>query len=563
MDPATIAALLREISTYFELEGDRHRAGAYDRAAKSIEAANGFPKLVLEGRLRELPGVGPSIEKVVADLAQTGRSEVLERLRAKWPAVIVELSQLPAVGVVRAAKLHAAFAPSDLDAIAALARAGAIRELPGFGVLSEAKILRAIEDRHLAGARALHVDAEQHVLALAEFVRSAASRVDVAGPVRRWLEICDHLALAVASEHAEPVVERLRAYPLLTSVEQPSATLAIGKLADGLRCEVHIAPAARHGWTLVTATGSPEHVAALHDRARQRGVALDSGELRDEAAVYRALGLPVIPPELRDGAGELAAADRGDAFDDLVTLADVTTAFHCHTTYSDGKQSIEAMANAARELGMRGITITDHSAAASYAGGIGSDGLRAQADEIAALPDLGVKILRGIEADILIDGQLDVPHELLPHLDLVIASVHQRHKLDETAMTARIVTAMRQPHFKIWGHALGRLVMRRDPIAIRIGEVLDAIAESPAAIELNGDPYRLDLDPINARLAAARGIKFVVSSDAHSTKGLEAVRWAVAMARRARLRPRDVLNTLPPDELADHIAPHAVVTRTR
>ena len=556
MDPATIAALLREISIYFELDGDRHRAGAYDRAAKSIEAANGFPKLVLEDRLRELPGVGPSIEKVVADLAHPGRSEVLDRLRAKWPAVIVELSQLPAVGAVRASKLHAAFAPSDLDAIAALARAGAIRELPGFGELSEAKILRAIEERHLAGARALHVDAEQQALALAEFLRGAASRVEVAGPVRRWLEICDHLAIAVASEQVEPVVERLRAYPLVTSVETTSATLAIGKLADGMRCEVHIAPAAHYGWTLVTATGSPEHVTALRDRAQARGVALDTAELRDEAEVYRALGLPEIPPELRDGAGELAAADRGDAFDDLVTLGDVTTAFHCHTTYSDGKQSIEEMANAARELGMRGITITDHSAAASYAGGIGSDGLRAQADEIAALPDLGVRILRGIEADILIDGQLDVPRELLPHLDLVIASIHQRHKLDETAMTARIVTAMRQPHFKIWGHALGRLVMRRDPIAIRIDEVLDAIAESPAAIELNGDPYRLDLDPINARLAAARGIKFVVSSDAHSTKGLGAVRWAVAMARRARLRRRDVLNTLPPDELAERVAPH-------
>ncbi len=563
MDPATIAALLREISIYFELDGDRHRAGAYDRAAKSIEAANGFPKLVLEGRLRELPGVGPSIEKVVADIAHTGRSEVLDRLRAKWPAVIVELSQLPAVGVVRASKLHAAFAPSDLDAIAALARAGAIRELPGFGELSEAKILRAIEERHLAGARALHVDAEQQSLSLAEFVRSAATHVEVAGPVRRWLEICDHLAIAVASEHVGPVVERLRTYPLLTSVETTSGSLAIGKLADGLRCEIHIAPPARYGWALITATGSPEHVTALHDRARARGVALDTAELRDESAVYRALGLPVIPPELRDGAGELAAADRGDAFDDLVTLADVTTAFHCHTTYSDGKQSIEEMATAARELGMRGITITDHSAAASYAGGIGSDGLRAQADEIAALPDLGVKILRGIEADILIDGQLDVPHELLPDLELVIASVHQRHKLDENAMTARIVTAMRQPHFKIWGHALGRLVMRRDPIAIRIDEVLDAIAESPAAIELNGDPYRLDLDPINARLAAARGIKFVVSSDAHSTKGLAAVRWAVAMARRARLRRSDVLNTLPPDELAAHIAPRVVATRTR
>jgi DNA polymerase (family 10) len=214
------------------------------------------------------------------------------------------------------------------------------------------------------------------------------------------------------------------------------------------------------------------------------------------------------------------------------------------------------MARGAAELGMRAITITDHSAAATYAGGLGADQLRAQAAEIAALrASAPVRIFRGTEADILADGSIDVPPELVGELDLVIASVHQRYKLDEDAMTRRLVTAMRQPFFKIWGHALGRLVMRRDPIDVRLDEVLDAAAESRVAIELNGDPYRLDLDPHNARLAASRGIPFVVSSDAHSLRGLTAVRWAVAMARRARIRKHQVLNTLPPDELAARIAP--------
>ncbi len=320
------------------------------------------------------------------------------------------------------------------------------------------------------------------------------------------------------------------------------------RLADGMRCELYLAPPRRFGWAWIRATGSPDHVELL--RVRAGGLDLATLDAATELEIYRAVGLPYLPPEVRDGTDELA----GD-FSELLELADVTTAFHCHTTYSDGKDSIEAMARAAADLGMRAITITDHSAAATYAGGLGADQLRAQAVEIAALVDPEVRILRGTEADILADGSIDVPPELVGELDLVIASVHQRYKLDEDAMTQRLVTAMRQPFFKIWGHALGRLVMRREPIKIRFDEVLDAIAESRAAIEINGDPHRLDLDPIRARQAAARGIPFVVSSDAHSTRGLGAVRFAVAMARRARIRKSQVLNALPPDELAARIAP--------
>jgi DNA polymerase (family 10) len=548
MEPAAIATQLREIAIYFELEGDRHRALAYERAARSIEAAAGLRRLIAEGRLEDLPNVGPSIARVVGDLAARGGSDVLDRLRGAWPAVIVELAHLPGVGPAKARKLHDALAPKTLDDVAALCEAGAVRTVPGFGKVSEAKLRAAIEDRRRRGTLALHIDAEQVALALAAHLRAepAAQRVEVAGPVRRWCEVVDHLALAVASDAPDArdvIAARLARYPLVTSVERGAPLIA--RLADGSRCDVHVAPPARFGWAWIVATGSPEHVAQL----AARGAPPDGA---DEADVYRALGLPLVPPELRDGTDELSDLD----FADLIELADVTTAFHCHTTYSDGKDSIEAMARAAGELGMRAITITDHSAAAGYAGGIGADGLRAQAAEIAAL-DVPVRVLRGTEADILADGAIDVPPELLGELDLVIASVHQRHKLDEAAMTDRLVTAMRQPFFKIWGHPLGRMVLRREPIAVRLDDVLDAIAESPAAIELNGDPHRLDLDPVNARRAAARGIPFVLSSDAHSTKGLAAVRYATAMARRARLKKTQVLNALPPDELAARIRPRA------
>jgi DNA polymerase (family X) len=562
MEPATIAALLRELAVYYELDGDRHRAFAFDRAGKAVDAANGLPRLIDEGRLEELPGVGPSIARVIAELARTGTVAVLERLRERWPPIVIELAQLPKVGVLKARKIYQALAPANLDAVAAMCRAGALCELPGFGKISEQKILQVIEDRRSQGARMLLVDAESHAASLAHHLRGdpAVTAVEICGPVRRACEVVDHLAYAVASEHRGAVIDRLAGFALITSVDRGAASAdprapIIGYLAGGLRAEVHVAPPAHLGWAQVVATGSVEHVAQLRDRAAARGMSLEILESADEPLVYRALGMPWIPPELRDGSDEIAAALAGDDFRDLITLDDLTTAFHCHTTYSDGKATIAEMARAAAERGFRAITITDHSAAATYASGLDLAQLRAQLAEIDAMAAPDARILRGTEADILADGSIDVPPELIGSLDVIIASVHQRYKLDRDATTARLIAAMRQPFFKIWGHALGRMVLRRDPIEVRLDDVLDAIAESRAAIEINGDPHRLDLPPALARQAVRRGIKFVLSCDAHSPRAIDATRFAVAMARRARIRRRDVLNALPPDELIAAVRP--------
>ena len=554
-EPATIAAQLRELALYYELDGDKHRAMAYDRAAKSVGAANGLHRLIEENRLEELPGVGPSIARVVAELARRGTVAVLDRLRADWPTIVIELAQLPKVGTQKARKLFAALAPDSLDAVAAAARAGLIKDIPGFGKTSELKILAAIEERRVRGAQMLLVDAEDHANALAQHLRAApeARRVELAGPVRRACEIVDRFAYAVATDRRDAIVDRLASFALVTSVDR-DANPIVGYLADGMRAEVYLASPHHFGWAHIQATGSPAHVERLRALAAERDLDLETHIAPDEHRLYRALGLPYLPPEVRDGTDEVTAGLAGDDFTDLVTLDDVTAAFHCHTTYSDGKHTIAQMAQAAAELGYGAITITDHSAAASYAGGLDPARLREQHAEIAAL-DSPIRILRGTEADIRADGTIDVPPELVGDLDVIIASVHQRYKQDETATTARLIAAMRTPYFKIWGHALGRLVMRRDPIPVRIDDVLDAVAESPAAIEINGDPHRLDLDPVTARKAVARGIKFVLSSDAHSTQGLSSVRFAVAMARRARIRKRDVLNTLPPEELAEAIRP--------
>jgi DNA polymerase (family X) len=562
VEPATIAALLRELAIYYELDEDRPRAFAYDRAAKVVEAANGLHRLIDEGRLEELPGIGPSIARVIAELARRGTVSVLERLRDQWPPVVIELAQLPRVGPGKARRIYQSLAPANLDAVAAMCRSGAIRELPGFGKVGEQRILQAIEDRRVQGARMLLLDAESHAASLAHHLRSdpAVQAVELGGPVRRWCEVVDHLAYAVASDHRDAVVERLASFALVTSIDRSEARGAdapvVGYLAGGLRAELHVAPRAKLGWAQIVATGSPGHVALLRERAAKRGMRLEILEAADELHVYRALGMPWIPPEVRDGTDEIAAALAGDTFADLITLDDITTAFHCHTTYSDGKGTVAEMAHAAAEQGFGAITITDHSAAATYASGLDLTQLRAQQAEIAGL-EPEVRILHGTEADILADGTIDVPPEMIPELDVIIASVHQRFHLDREAMTGRLVAAMRQPYFKIWGHALGRLVLRRDPIDVRLDDVLDAIAESPAAIEINGDPYRLDLEPTAAREAVRRGIKFVLSCDAHSTRALGATRFAVAMARRARIRKRDVLNALPPGEVAQLIRPRA------
>jgi len=558
MDPLAIATCLRELGLYRRLDGEAHRARAYDRAADTVEAVHDLDRRIVAETLTELPNIGASIAKLIGELARTGTAPALADARARWPVTMVELAQLDGVGVIKARTLVEALEPDGLDELAAMAEAGRIRELPGFGASSEAKILAALRDRHRRGERRLLADARRLGAAIATHLAGDPEVIAAtpAGPARRWTEIVDRIVLVAATHRADAAVERLRRYPLIAGVTEDGPGRWVGRLTDGGACELHVTAPDRAGAALVIATGSPAHVEGLRARAADRGVDLAAIAAPDEAGVYAALGLPYLPPEIRDGDDELAAAAAGETFADLVTLADLTGAFHCHTQYSDGKHTIEEMAGAARERGLGLLTITDHSVSAGYARGLDEARLREQWTEIAEVQSrTPVRLLRGVESDILADGSLDYPTAVLGELDVVIASVHQRHKLDRDAMTRRLVTAMRQPIFKIWGHALGRLVLRRDPIDVRFDDILDAIAASPAAIEINGDPHRLDLDPIRARQARARGIRFVLSSDAHATGQLDYLENAVAMARRARLRKVDVLNTRPVDELAELVHP--------
>jgi DNA polymerase (family 10) len=316
----------------------------------------------------------------------------------------------------------------------------------------------------------------------------------------------------------------------------------------------------------VRLTGSPAHYARLQARAEAKGLVLSPRELRrrdgrvvtlrDEAALYRRLGLQFIPPELREDQGEVEAAAAGVLPEDLLEEEDVRGLVHCHTHYSDGKHSVEEMARGAEALGMEYITITDHSPTAHYAGGLTEDRLKRQWDDIArAQEKVKVRLFRGTESDILADGALDYPDRILEQLDVVIASIHNRYKMGEEEMTRRLVRAMRLPVFKIWGHALGRYVRTRPPIACRVEEVLDAAAASKVAVEVNGEPRRLDMEARWLRKASERGLRFVISTDAHSVRALQNFRHGVAMARRGWVRKGEVLNTTGADAFRQAVRP--------
>ena len=341
------------------------------------------------------------------------------------------------------------------------------------------------------------------------------------------------------------------------------------RLASGLQVDLRVAPPADFATLLHHLTGSKGHHVGLRGLARERGFTLSEWGLErldggakvpipSEAALYDALGLPFVPPELREGAGELEAARDGTLPADLVRLEDVRGLVHCHTTWSDGRASLEEMALAADALGVEYLTVTDHSRSAGYAGGLDVDRLRRQWDELARVQErVRVRLLRGTESDVLEDGALDYPDEVLEQLDVVVASVHSRMRMGEDEMTRRLVACMSLPVFKIWGHALGRLLLDREPFACRVEEVLDALAASRGAVEVNGDPRRLELEPRWLRAATARRIPVVLSVDAHSVRDLAYLRWAVATARRGWVRTGEVLNTLPVEAFRAAVRPVA------
>jgi DNA polymerase (family 10) len=577
-----IARALREIGALLELDGENpFKVRAYENGARALEALQEeLSTVIAERRLEELPGIGKALAEKIALLHAGGPLPLLEQLRANHPPAVLELLELPDLGPKKLLALQKALGIQGIADLEAACAAGRVRELKGFGEKSEQKILDAIRRRRERPRRFLLSEAASIGERIVHHLRGspAAIQCELAGSTRRGRETVGDLDVVAASEDPAALSTHFLGLPGIVETLGHGATKTSVRLANGLQVDLRVVPPADFATLLHHLTGSKAHHVKLRGLARDRGLTLsewglyelsgqpaaEGGEaprgakllVRSEAELYGALGLAYVPPELREDEGEIEAARDGSLPADLVALPDVRGMVHCHTTWSDGHASVEQMARAAEAAGFEYLTLTDHSRSAGYAGGLDADRLRRQWEEIDEVQGrVAIRLLKGTEADILEDGALDWPDEILERLDVVIASVHSRMKLPEDEMTRRLVRAMSLPIFKIWGHPTGRLLGEREPYALRMEEVLDALAASRGAIEVNGDPHRLDLEPRWIRRARARGIPFVLTTDAHSVEGLGHLRWATATARRGWLTKREVLNALPAADFARAVRP--------
>jgi DNA polymerase (family 10) len=545
---------------------DRYKARAYQTGARVIAGmSDDVGEVVLANRLTSMRGIGDALASQIEQLYLSGESSVLLSLKQEFPAGIIELSGVPGLSVSKIKTLHEALGITSLAELKAAAEAGKIRSIRGFGAKTEQTLLKTIAD-HRQRAKTeerLHLHrALQAAEQITSYLQTARDMTDItfAGSLRRWKETVGTIRLVANTKRPAALIDHFLLFPPIVEVREQMEEACTVRLAEGARVSLVAARPSEFALALLTETGSKAHVNKLQQIANGEGPKANgkkkrgkghsresarSTELQNEDDIYDQLGMQYIPPELREDEGEIEAALAGKLPDDLVTLADIRGMVHCHTTYSDGKNSIEEMVRAAEAMGMKYITITDHSPTAFYAGGVKLDRLKRQWDEIDEVQEkVKIKILRGTESDIIADGHLDYPDKILEQFDVIVASIHSRYKMDSAKMTKRIVTAMRQPVFKIWGHALGRKLLSRPPFECDVEHILDVIAESRAAIEVNGDPHRLDMEPRWIREARKRKIKFVISVDAHSTGALNNLKYGVATARRGWLRRSEVLNTL-------------------
>lgn len=584
LDKSEIARALREIGALLELDGENpFKVRAYENGARALEAlAEDLGAIVAEGRLEELPGVGKALAEKISELHRTGRLPLLDQLRAAHPPSVLELLELPDLGPKKLMALQKALGIGSVAELEAACAAGAVRELKGFGEKTELKLLEAIRRRRERPHRFLLSEASAIGERILAHLRASPATIEceLAGSTRRGRETVGDLDVVAASHEPAALSAHFLTLHGIAETLGHGETKTTVRLANGLQVDLRVVPPSDFPTLLHHLTGSKAHHVKLRGIAREQGFTLsewglfelpagrdashpaDDGPargakvlVRSEQELYRALGLAPIPPELREDEGELEAA-RDGTLPTLVRLEEVRGMVHCHTTWSDGHATVEQLARAAEAAGFEYLTITDHSGSAGYAGGLDADRLRRQWDEIEELQGrVGIRLLKGTEADILQDGALDWPDAILARLDVVIASIHSRMKMSEEDMTRRLVRAMALPIFKIWGHASGRLLGEREPYACRFEEVLDALAGSRGAIEVNGDPHRLDMEPRWLRRARARKIPFVLTTDAHSIEAMGQLRWAALTARRGWVTKDEVLNALPAEEFARRVKP--------
>ena len=561
MDSRTAAHVLGQIAAHLELRGENaFKIRAYHGAAKSLVAigADDLAPLLGSGELATVRGLGPATLAVVRDLVETGESRYLEQLRESTPEGLLDMLDVPGMSPARIHQVHDVLGIESVEELEAAARSGRLATLPKLGLKTADKILKGIATARERGSLRLYHHVAAEAVPLLAYVREHpdVEHAEIAGALRRCVEVVGIIDI-VAACRRDPI-EVARSFTRTAGVKQVDETGRPGSVTiqyvDGAQLRLHCVLADEFPVALWRATGNAGHVDQVSHALAARAIVVDGNRLRgrhgtvaamnSERDIYAGAGLQFVEPELRESMGEVDAAGR-HALPRLVVPADFRGVLHCHTRYSDGKASIAEMARAARDRGWSYIGITDHSEAAYYARGLTRERVRAQHDEIDELnaTNDGVRVLKGIEADILADGRLDYDDELLESFDFVVGSIHSRFSMDGVAMTERVLRALDDPRLTILGHPTGRLLLVREPYALDADAVLEKARDVGAAVELNADPHRLDLDWRHVRRAKELGVPVAIGPDAHSTASLDNMRFGINMARKGWLEAGDVLNT--------------------
>jgi len=562
---AEIAAHFDELATLYELDGAVvYRVLAYRNAAKAIrESGQSVAELAATGRVQELPGIGATIAQKIEALLAEGEIPATTKLKTKIPAGLIEITGIPGLGPKRVRQLHDALGIESLADLRAVAEAGRLGDVPGFGAKAQENVLAALavgggEDRpqRTLLSRALALGEP-----LVEGLRSsdAALRVELAGSARRRAETCKDLDVVAAATDPAALVAAFAELEEIDEVAQGGTAGARASTHQGIPVDLRIVPAASFGNLLQHFTGSARHNEALRTQSVRRGLHVSEYGIEQDGStttceteqeVYAALGMAYVEPELREDRGELAAA-RADELPQLLRVEDIRGDLHCHTVASDGRNTAAEMARAALERGYDFLCITDHSASHGFGNEVSPDDLRRQIERIRRVDSEldGIRLLAGSEVNVLPDGSLDYDDELLAQLDWVVASVHTSFRLGEEEMTARMVAAIEHPQVDAIGHPTGRLIGRREPYALDVDRVIEAAARTGTCLEINANPNRRDLDEVYARAAAQAGARIVIDSDAHGAETLANMRYGVATARRGWLTAADVVNTRPWAEL--------------
>jgi DNA polymerase (family 10) len=560
MDNREVAAVLEEIGLLLELLGDNpFKTRAYYNGARIVRGIEeDLAGLARRKELTAIKGIGSALAEKITALVEDGSLPYVEELRAKVPPGLFDWLKIPGLGAKKARAIHVALDISTLGELEYACIENRLRDLQGFGEASQRKILAGIELIRRNSGR-FHQDLLQYEAAkLLEALRGAAGlqRAEIGGSLRRRCETSRDLELIAAADDGRPLIERIATAEGVDELAESDAAGCVARLVSGPRARLRVVSDDAFPLALLLSTGSEPHVASLRAHAEGRGRSLEEeSAVEEEREIYENLELDWIPPELREGRGEVEAASRGE-LPLLIQDSDVLGLIHCHSSWSDGDATIAEMAEAARALGMEYIAICDHSRAAAYAGGLDEERVRGQHREIDELNDRrrdSFRILKGIEVDILPDGKLDFGDDILATFDIVVASVHSGFNLSEERQTARILRALDNRYVDVLGHVSGRLLLARDGYLLDLDRVLKAAADREVAVEINAHPHRLDLDWRHLRAALESGMKTCISPDAHSPGGLRHFTHGVAVARKGWCTREDAINAWPLERLQAHL----------